>query len=341
MRRSVLNKLATALLLASLAFSNSVTAQEGESATRSAARALGTSGVEAYEAGRYEQASDELEKAYSILRAPSLGLWSARALVKRKLLVQAAERYLETTGLPVPPGDAAIHKKAIEEAKSELLALRPTIPTLKVRVIGAPLAEVQVSVDGAPVAAALLTSARPINPGSHEVAGRRGEEHVRAAVTLAEGQTRELELRFGGASEPAKAPEPTARTPAPTLASTNSAPADAPVPSAGKGTRRTLTLVALAAGGAGLAVGGVTGFLALGKRKQLDDTGKCTDGCPASLTSDVDQLNTYRTMSTIGFIAGGVLAAAGVTLWLTAPSPQGAQARASFGPNGLAIDARF
>ncbi len=340
-----MNKLGAALVLASLTLSGAVAAQERESATRSAARSLGTSGVEAYEDGRYEQASDELEKAYTILRAPSLGLWSARALVKRKLLVQAAERYLETTGLQVPTGDAAIQKKAIEEAKSELAALGPTIPVLKVRVLGAPLSEVQVSVDGSPVAAALLGSGRLVNPGSHEVLGVRGEQRVRATATLAEGQTRELELRFADAGANTAPPrererEPSAAALAPTPAATRSAPLDAPAAS-GKSARRTWAVVALGAGGAGLAVGGVTGFLAMSKREELDDTGKCTDGCPTSLTADVNQLNTYRTVSTVAFIAGGVLAAAGITLWVTAPSPKGAQARASFGPNGLLLDGRF
>ncbi len=329
-----MNQLPVALVLASLTLCSAAAAQE--SATRSAARALGTSGVEAYEDGRYEQASDELEKAYSILRAPSLGLWSARALVKRQLLVQAAERYLETTGLQVPTGDAAIQKKAIEEAKSELAALRPSIPTLKIRVIGAPPAEVQVTIDGASVATALLASGRLVNPGNHEVVGVRAGQRVRASATLSEGQTQQLELRFGSV-ETAPAVEPTVSPSAPAA----SAPADrAPAASPG-GARRKWAVVALAAGGAGLAVGGVTGFLALGKRKELDDSGKCTDGCPTSLSADVNQLNTYRTVSTVAFIAGGVLAATGITLWVTAPSPKGAQARAAFGPNGLSLDGRF
>lgn len=333
-----MNKLSVALLLASLTLCSAAAAQE--SATRSAARALGTSGVEAYEDGRYEQASDELEKAYSILRAPSLGLWSARALVKRQLLVQAAERYLETTGLQVPTGDAAIQKKAIEEAKSELAALRPTIPTLKVRVIGAPLAEVQVTIDGTSVATTLLASGRLVNPGNHEVVGVHAGQRVRASATLGEGQNRQLELRFSSVAS-AEEQQPASTISAPASSAPADTPADAPPAPSPRNARRTWAVVALAAGGAGLAVGGVTGFLALGKRQELDDTGKCSDGCPTSLTADVNQLNTYRTVSTVAFIAGGVLAATGITLWVTAPSPKGTQARASFGPNGLSLDGRF
>ena len=55
-------------------------ADEADSATRDAARGLGLSGVEAYQAGDYDVASNRLEKAYSLINVPSLGLWSARAL---------------------------------------------------------------------------------------------------------------------------------------------------------------------------------------------------------------------------------------------------------------------
>jgi len=47
----------------------------------------------------YNLASSRLEKAYVLLNVPSLGLWSARALAKRSLLVEAANRYYEVTSL--------------------------------------------------------------------------------------------------------------------------------------------------------------------------------------------------------------------------------------------------
>jgi hypothetical protein len=48
--------------------------QAPDEATRTAARALGTAGVEAFEAGDMNTASDKLEKAYQLLKVPSLGL---------------------------------------------------------------------------------------------------------------------------------------------------------------------------------------------------------------------------------------------------------------------------
>lgn len=331
-------RLGRSLLLAALCWAPAALGQETESATRSAARALGTSGVEAYQAGRYEQASDELEKAYGILRVPSLGLWSARALVKQNKLLEAAERYLETANLQIPSGDNAIQKQAVADAKTELAALRPTIPTLTIKIAGAEPSEVQVTVDGVPLAATLLTSPRLVNPGSHEVVGERGGERVHASATLGQGQRQELTLRFGieAAAAPKRAAPSGAAAAAPASAAAERGPSGAAT-----GSQRTWAIGSLAAGGAGLLLGGVTGGLALGLKSELDDSGDCPDGCKSSRQEDVDRLNLYRTVSTVGFIAGGVLAATGVVLWMTAPKPGSASAQAKVGPGGVTIEGTF
>src|SRR5688572_19691729 len=127
---------------------SSVPAQAVDDATRGAARKIGYSGVEAYQAGNYPTASEKLEKAYRVLRVPSLGLWSARALAKVGKLVEASERYLEVTRLPVSGGDEAVQKQAQGEAQTELDALSPKIPNVIVQLEGATPAEVKVTVDG-------------------------------------------------------------------------------------------------------------------------------------------------------------------------------------------------
>lgn len=47
--------------------SGPVAAQEADSVTRDAARSLGLSGVDAYQAGDYDVASSRLEKAYALI----------------------------------------------------------------------------------------------------------------------------------------------------------------------------------------------------------------------------------------------------------------------------------
>jgi hypothetical protein len=336
----MMSKRLSALILGlGLTLAPAAQAQETESATRSAARSLGMSGVEAYQAGRYDQASDELEKAYGILRAPTLGLWSARALVKQKKLLEAAERYLETSGLQIPTGDTAIQKKAIEDAKSELAALRPTIPSLRIKVVGARASEVQVSIDGVQIASGLLTSPRLVNPGTHEVVGERAGQQVRGSATLSEGQSQDIELRFGSTQAVAAERSSAAHNAAPGPQTAPNEAGDV-APAVGS-SRKTWAVVALAAGGAGLVVGGVTGGLAVDLKGELDSSGDCPNGCFISRQADVDRLNLYRSVSTVGFIAGGVLAATGVVLWITAPKTGSATARAGLGPTGMVLEGTF
>jgi len=88
-------------------------------------------------------------------------------------------------------------------------------------------------------------------------------------------------------------------------------------------TRRTLGWVGVGAGGVGLGLGAVMGALALGKHASIEDSGVCSGSrCPAEAQNEVNRLDLFRTVSTVGFIAGGALAVTGVVLVLTAPSDE-------------------
>jgi len=279
-------------------------AQPADSVTRDAARALGLSGVEAYQAGSYDAASDKLEKAYALMNVPSIGLWSARALAKRSLLVEAANRYFEVASLQVPQGDAAVQRQAQLDAQTELEQLRPQIPRLIVRIDGTDPSEVTLSIDGKPTPSSIIGKPRLINPGSHQVEARVASLQKSASVDALLGKEVAVVLDLSPAAH-----RPSAGTqPATPDASTSAA-----------STRRTLGWIGVGTGGVGIALGSVMGGLALSKRASLKSSG-CTDTtCPVKKQSNVDRLNTVRAVSTVGFIAGGVLASAGVVLLLTAP----------------------
>lgn len=282
-----------------LLFSAHASAQEADSVTRDAARSLGLSGVDAYQAGDYAVASDRLEKAYSLINVPSLGLWSARALAKRNLLVEAANRYYEVAGLQVPVGDAAVQRQAQADASAELEQLRPQIPRLSIVVEGAEPSELTLSIDGQPVPASIVGKPRLVNPGQHRVEARLGAEQSSTTVQALVGQETTATLNF------ARAPQavPANRKEAPTS------------------TARTLGWVTLGAGGVGLALGSVMGGLALNKHADIKSSGACVDArCPPAQQNAIDKLDTYRTVSSIGFIAGGALAATGLVLVLTSPT---------------------
>lgn len=123
-----------------------------------------------------------------------------------------------------------------------------------------------------------------------------------------------------------------ARSPAPvagTLASTATQPPQDPPRTDGGEGRRTAGFVVGAAGLAALGVGSYFGIATLAKK---DDAARGCDatGCDRDAKHAGDLAHTYATLSTVLFVAGGVAAAAGATLVLTAPSGSPAIARSGF-----------
>jgi hypothetical protein len=307
-------------------------AQKVDDATRGAARTLGNDGVKAYQANDYTTALEKFDKAYKLIKAPSVGLWSARALVRLGRLVEASERYLEVTRLTVSGGDEAVQKQAQADARTELDALGPRIPSIVIVIEGAAPNEVTVNLQGVDVATELVGERRPANPGHVVVIGRRGEEEVRAEANLNEGEQKTLRLAF---------------TPLPAGAAAPAPEAQAPPPSEYQGkpgsTQRLLGWISIGVGGAGLAVGGAFGAMAMSTQSELDDSGDCRDEqCAPSQQDNVDKLGTQRTVSTVGFIAGGVLAATGIVLVLTAPKgDERPQASLRLSPGGVVFERAF
>ncbi|HEY2404519.1 MAG TPA: hypothetical protein VGI10_00845 [Polyangiaceae bacterium] len=320
-------------------FASVAAAQAVDDASRNAARRLAQDGVASYSAGEYAKATDQLERAYVVLRVPSIALWSARALAKSGHLVEADERYLEATRLSFTAGDESIQKKAQSDARAEADALTPRIPTVKIELVGSTPAEVELRVDGALVPSSLIREPRPVNPGAHTVQGKRGAELVSATVNVEEGGRAQATLRFTAPlpAAPAAPPEP---APAPQASASQAPVAQAPVAQHGNA-QRTAGWVSLGIGGVGLAVGGVTGILLVSKHSALD--AYCNNGvCDPSKRSDVNSFNTLRTISGATLIAGAVVTGVGVTLLLTAPAnAEHPSAQAYLGVSELGLRGRF
>ena len=309
-----------------------------DAATRRAARTLGLSGVEAYQAGEYATANEKLDRAYRALRAPSLGLWSARALAKLNRLVEAAERYQEVQRLDTSGGEAAVQRQAQADASEELAKLAPQIPSLIVRLEGANPEDVSVQVDGVPLANALIGESRPVDPGKHTVRAVRGDQAVAADVTVALGESQPVTLKFQ--VETPASPKPSARAAAP-LASTGLAASDAGAAPKSGSLQRTAGFVALGVGGASLVLGGVATALALGKKSDINDNPQCHAGaCFRSEEALVNSYRQWRTLSGVGLIGGGVLAAAGLVLVVTAPKGE-PQLALEIGPRSIVLARTF
>ena len=64
-------------------------------------------------------------------------------------------------------------------------------------------------------------------------------------------------------------------------------------------------------------------------------------GCSSQAVSDRNTTVTYGTVSTVGFIAGGALAVAGLTVFLTAPKSTAKTVGLKLAPGGLSVLGSF
>jgi hypothetical protein len=318
-------------------------AQPVDESARSAARNLGYEGVAAFQAKDYPTALTKLEKAYRVLQAPSLGLWSGRALRESGKWVEAAERFREVSRLSVSSGDTALQEKSKKEAAAELSELAPRIPSIVLAIEGASSDDVGVTLDKVKVAPALIGERLPTNPGTHRIEAVRGAEHVSAEVTIAASESKPVTLRFksGGAA-------PTAEAPAARPAAEGSTTPEtaAPVPAADQegssNPLRTVGWVAIGVGGAGLVVGTVTSILLFNKQSELESNPSCANNaCTADQRDAVESYNGLRPITSAAFIAGGVLAAGGLALVLFTPSSSGGDVKVSIGPGSARVSGSF
>jgi hypothetical protein len=332
-----------------------------DDAARTKARSLGYAGVEAYAAGDYSEASAKLEESFQLLPVPSLGLWSARALVGLGRWVAAEQRYRSVAGLPIATSDSPVQQQAKDDALRERTELLRRIPSLKLRVSGASIDEVSVSVDGIELGSSELATALLLDPGRHEIVGARGNERSQVVLSLGERAHEEIELRFN--STPAASPLQPAASASPAAASGAAAatglssalpspsptsahpPADAP----NDGTRQALRVAAwlgVGVGAAGLATSLVSYALAERQYASFERRSWCEGGSCSQ--AEVDTYNDLRDVHQLSLIAGGIASAAGATLLVltwNAPSeqqPAKQQAlRLELSPTGAALMGSF
>jgi len=262
------------------------------------ARSNANAGLKAFKAGDWALALERFGMAEEIIHAPPHLLFMARANAKLGEMLAARELYLQVINEELPgrrPPKAFV--KAQEDAKAELEALEQEIPRLTIEVTGPPPEDVALTLNGEDVAPD--SGAMDLNPGDYTVVARaEGHHEARQTLTLEPGQRETVTL----------APEPVPVETPP--------PPEKPFP---------IVPVALIGGGAlGIGVGVITGVMALDTAGELRDT--CPQNpCPTQHESLADEANTLATVSTVGFVVGGLAAAAGGAwlVWDLVIEPEG------------------
>jgi hypothetical protein len=299
--------------------------QQPSAADRTTARRLGNEGVLALKNGDYDTAADRFERANDLVNAPSFLVLLARARTGQGRLVEAYEIYRTIIREGVQPDKPDAFKRALADAKQEAKSLEPRLAWVAVNVVGVRPEQVEVTLNGSVIPSAALGAQRPADPGVLRVQARAdGFRPAEAVVELTEGQhLSPIELRMTELPKPSPIVEVRREQPVMT--------ADGGEPS--WISQSALGYIALGLGGAGLAVGTVTGIIAINRRKELEDipcVREVGNVCYASNDQATvnrafaarDDLGTFSTAATIGFIAGGTLAAAGIILLGTAPDDE-------------------
>lgn len=282
---------------------------EPQETLREHARSLGYAGVRAYAAGDYAAASEQLEQSFGLLPVPSLGLWSARALVKLQRFVDAEQRYREVAKMRVDADAPPVQQAALETAKSELVELLPRIPTLRIQITGAQLEQVSITLDGKELPRDRWSRGEPVDPGAHHLIGTHLGEQSALEIAALEGRESEVLIRFA-------TPEPTA-APAPPLLSTPVMPlADAQ--NTGPNPWKLGGWLSVGAGAGGLALGTIAYFVARSEYQNMKASGACQDHI-CNPGDSLDRYDTWRHVAIASWIAGGLLSAGGVTVLLLEP----------------------
>ncbi|HVW27067.1 MAG TPA: hypothetical protein VHC69_16995 [Polyangiaceae bacterium] len=215
---------------------------------------------------------------------------------------------------------------------------------------GNDLSAVQVTMDGKVLAERLEGTSFSIDPGPHTfVFTMPGQPAVQKQLILVEGTKDRRETVTLGSPRPASPPNARA-TSAPLQTRPLPPPVASEHPSDGS-SQRLLGWTGVGLGGAGLVVGLV--FELQRSSKLSDADAVCPSGtCPAKeqagdqarINQLTDDANHAGTIAAIGFVAGGVLVAGGLTLVFTAPSGHHEVALAPLlAPHlsGLAAEGRF
>jgi tetratricopeptide (TPR) repeat protein len=262
---------------------------------------LGRAGVSAYRGGDYAAAALKFEQAFGIMPVPTLGLWWARALVQLGRWVEAERLFRDIAGLPLDAGDVAVQRQAQAEAAREHAELLPRIPLMSFAFVGVEPGKVQLSIDGVPVSPAALSQPILGDPGESLVEGRLGAQVVVSRVTLAPSDRQLVELAFQPHADSSIARSMAGEH---SGAERNKA-------------YRTGGWLLLGAGTGAVALSGVAGYAAW---RKLDDADCSNDPCRTTNAGKAESYETLKTLSTVGYIGGGLMAAAGALLLFQFPA---------------------
>jgi len=191
--------------------------------------------------------------------------------------------------------ERAVDVAATDLARSRLADLKPQLSYLTIAVAKAVVRGTEIVLDGDAIPDGLWGTALPVDPGEHEVVVKAPARRPWSMRTIVRGPGSRTTV-----SVPAQVGEPSTGSPA--------------------GAIQILAIGSGVFGLAGLGVGTGFGLDASSKKSQYQRhqvNGRCVDEQCVTISQ---QAVSSATISTVGFAAGGALAATAVFLWLAIPA---------------------
>ena len=339
------------LMLAVLPLLSVAWARPAAAQDLAAAEALFDKGIKEMEAGRFDAACPALAESQRLDPRPGTLFALADCQDRAGKIASAAALYNDYLRLVAQMTQASKlrHNDRVQVATARRAALAPEVPELTLVLPESAPKDVVITRDGTSFTATSLGIALPLDPGEHLVTTRVGDGPlVEQRITLGRGEkkTVTLEVKLPGpapAAVPAPSAPPSRPAAAPPPPRTHAPPPIGADADSGMSGRRIGALVAGGIGVAGLALGGVTGAMALSKRSVI--RAHCEGAvCDAEGKAAADAIQLPGTLSTIGFGVGAASVAAGLILWLTEPrGPEVGEAKPKLramvdaGPAGAAL----
>jgi hypothetical protein len=305
-------------LLGVLAFSVALhgSAQTKAGGNRAAAEALFNQGRDLMTAGKFIEACPKFEASQQL--DPGLGtmLNLAECYEKTGRTASAWAEYREAIPLARAAGSKARQDLATERAK----ALEERLSTLTIRAMKGEDDDVHLEIrrDGVPVQQAELGSPIPVDPGEHVIEAVAPGKQPWSSKVQVGGDAAKVSVDIPKLLAASSDTPPPVASPAATTTTVSTPPADKPSSWSGQHTAGVITA---GVGVIGVGIGSFFGLRASSKFSDAKDAcPNYPDGCDRRATDLNKSAKEAGTISTIGFVAGGALLAAGAVLYFTAPT---------------------
>ena len=289
-----------------------------------AGRALFEEGRHLMQQGDYKAACPKLEEGERISPGVGMAFNLGECFEKVGKIASAWAAFSDAAGMARAQGQPDREKVARDRAA----ALAPRLPHLKLALApGADVDGLAIKRDGVEIGRAQWSASIPVDPGPHSLlvsAPNRIETTVQVDTPEASERVAQIPIL---ALAPVKIEKP-AEKPAPLTP-------PPPIEDPNKGnTQRIVGLVTGGVGIVGLGVGALYGLMAKSKKSDSDSHCFAGDVCDADGLVLRHEASGRADVATVGFIAGGVLVAAGVVLYLVAPR---ASARVGIRSDGMTV----